>query len=101
MHFQYEAMHPFSDGNGRMGRILLLFCLKSEKLLDIPAIYLSKYIIKNKASYYKKLRLVTEKVEWEGWILCMLDMVETSSEKGLIRLEEILVLMANMSLEVK
>ena len=61
MHYQFEAIHPFSDGNGRTGRILLLLYLKMEKLLDIPAIYLSEYIIQNKAEYYKKLRGVTER----------------------------------------
>lgn len=101
MHYQFEAIHPFSDGNGRTGRILLLLYLKLEKLLDIPAIYLSEYIIKNKATYYKKLRLVTEKEDWENWILYMLDMVETTAEKGLMRLEEILALMETMSKEVK
>ncbi len=101
MHYQFEAIHPFSDGNGRTGRILLLLYLKLEKLLDIPAIYLSEYIIDNKATYYKKLRLVTEKEDWEGWILYMLDMIETTSEKGLLRLEGILALMESMSTEIK
>ena len=101
MHYQFEAIHPFSDGNGRTGRILLLLYLKLEKLLDIPAIYLSEYIIDNKAAYYKKLRLVTEKGDWESWILYMLDMIETTSEKGLLRLEGILALMENLSTEVK
>ena len=101
MHYQFEAIHPFSDGNGRTGRILLLLYLKLEKLLDIPAIYLSEYIIQNKSAYYKKLRLVTEKEDWEGWILYMLDMIETTSEKGLLRLEGILALMERMSIEIK
>ena len=101
MHYQFEAIHPFSDGNGRTGRILLLLYLKLEKLLDIPAIYLSEYIIDNKAAYYKKLRLVTEREDWESWILYMLDMIETTSEKGLLRLEGILALMENLSTEVK
>ncbi|MFS4456324.1 Fic family protein [Maribacter sp. 2304DJ31-5] len=101
MHYQFEAIHPFSDGNGRTGRILLLLYLKLEKLLDVPAIYLSEYIIDNKAAYYKKLRLVTEKGDWESWILYMLDMIETTSEKGLLRLENILALMERMSTEIK
>ena len=101
IHYQFEAIHPFSDGNGRTGRILLLLYLKLEKLLDIPAIYLSEYIIDNKAAYYKKLRLVTEKGDWESWILYMLDMIETTSEKGLLRLEGILALMEHMSTEIK
>ena len=54
MHYQFEAIHPFADGNGRTGRIMLLLYLKIEQLLDIPAIYLSEYIIDNKSNYYKK-----------------------------------------------
>jgi len=64
MHYQFEAIHPFSDGNGRTGRILLLLYLKLEKLLDTPAIYLSEYIIKNKVDYYTKLRKLTENNDW-------------------------------------
>lgn len=101
MHYQFEAIHPFSDGNGRTGRILLLMYLKREKLLDIPAIYLSEYIIANKAEYYKNLRLVTENEEWEDWIIYMLDMVESTAKKGLERLEEILGLMETMSEQIK
>ena len=101
MHYQFEAIHPFSDGNGRTGRILLLLYLKMEKLLDIPAIYLSEYIIRNKAEYYKKLRYVTEKNDWESYILYMLDMVETSANNGLIRLDEVIVLMDEMTKTIK
>ena len=101
IHYQFEAIHPFADGNGRTGRILLLLYLKLEKLLDIPAIYLSEYIIKNKASYYKKLRLVTEKEDWEGWILYMLDMIEITAQKGLERLEAITSLMEQLSEKIK
>lgn len=101
MHYQFEAIHPFSDGNGRTGRILLLLYLKIENLLDIPAIYLSEYIIQNKSEYYKRLRLVTEEEEWEGWILYMLDMIERTSLNGLIRLKAIMALIQKMSNEIK
>lgn len=101
IHYQFEAIHPFSDGNGRTGRILLLLYLKMENLLDTPALYLSEYIIKNKSDYYKKLRLVTEKNDWESWILYMLDMVEITAKRGLSRLEEITDLMQKMSEEIK
>jgi len=101
MHYQFEAIHPFSDGNGRTGRILLLLYLKMENLLDIPAIYLSEYIIQNKSEYYKRLRLVTEKEDWESWIIYMLDMIESTAQKGLIRLKEIIELMHKMSEEIK
>lgn len=101
MHYQFEAIHPFSDGNGRTGRILLLLYLKMEKLLDVPAIYLSEYIINNKSEYYQKLRLVTEKEEWENWIIYMLDMIAYTAQKGLDRLEEILNFMQDMEKEIK
>ncbi|CAN5260183.1 hypothetical protein BH23BAC1_BH23BAC1_18680 [soil metagenome] len=81
MHYQFEAIHPFADGNGRTGRILLLLYLKMEKLLDVPALYLSDYIIKHKNEYYKILKNVTENNEWEGLILYMLDMVESTAKK--------------------
>ena len=93
IHYQFEAIHPFSDGNGRSGRILLLLYLKLAGLLDIPAIYLSEYIIRNKNAYYKKLRKVTEYQEWEPFVIYMLDMVEYTSHDGLHRLEKILELM--------
>jgi Fic family protein len=101
MHYQFEAIHPFSDGNGRTGRILLLLYLKIEKLLDIPAIYLSEYIIKNKADYYKKLREVTESNNWESWILYMLEMVEYTANKGLQRLKDVTALMDKIGAEIK
>ena len=101
IHYQFEAIHPFADGNGRTGRILLLLYLKLEKLLDVPAIYLSEYIINNKAAYYNKLRLVTEKEDWESWILYMLDMVEITAQKGLERLGKITSLMERMSNDIR
>ena len=101
MHYQFEAIHPFIDGNGRTGRILLLLYLKIEKLLDTPAIYLSEYIIKNKADYYMKLRMVTENNDWEGWILYMLEMVEYTAKKGLERLRNVTSLMEQMATEIK
>jgi Fic family protein len=87
--YQFEAIHPFSDGNGRTGRILLLLYLKLSGLLDIPAIYLSDYIIKHKKEYYQKFRGVTEENKWEDFILFMLDMVEVTAIKGLERLNKI------------
>ncbi|WP_026953553.1 Fic family protein [Algoriphagus vanfongensis] len=100
-HYQFEAIHPFSDGNGRTGRILLLLQLKLEKLLDIPALFLSEYIIHHKDNYYKGLRAITEKNDWSKFILYMLDMVETTSIKGLDRLESIIQLMETTGQEIK
>lgn len=76
IHYQFEAKHPFFDGNGRTGRIILLLYLKFANLLDLPAIYLSSYIIEHKDQNYSKLRKVTEERNWEDWILNLLDMVE-------------------------
>lgn len=101
MHYQFEAIHPFSDGNGRTGRILLLLYLKLSGLLDTPAIYLSEYIIKHKADYYKRLRGVTENNEWEAYILYMLDMIEETSVKGLERLNKITSAMDKTANEIK
>lgn len=79
MHYQFEAIHPFSDGNGRTGRILNILFLIQENLLGIPVLYLSRYILQNKAEYYERLRLVTENNEWEAWILYMLDAVDETA----------------------
>lgn len=100
-HYQFEAIHPFSDGNGRTGRILLLLQLKLEKLLDVPALFLSEYIIKHKDMYYEGLRYVTENNEWSTFIRYMLDMVETTAIKGLERLESIVQLMDTTGQEIK
>lgn len=89
LHYQFEAIHPFPDGNGRTGRILLLMYLKLTGLLSTPAIYLSEYIIQNKNAYYRCLRGVTEKEDWERFILYMLEMVEVTAIHGLNRLEQI------------
>ncbi|MGC6431734.1 MAG: Fic family protein [Jejuia sp.] len=101
MHYQFEAIHPFSDGNGRTGRILLLLYLKLENLLDTPAIYLSEYIIKNKTNYYRKLQGVTENDNWEDWILYMLEMVKYTANKGLQRLNNVTNLMNVMGDEIR
>lgn len=101
LHYQFEVIHPFSDGNGRTGRILLLLYLNLSGLLATPAIYLSEYIIKNKADYYKCLRSVTESNDWENYILYMLDMIEETSIKGLERLNKISTAMAKTSDEIK
>ena len=79
MHYQFLAIHPFTDGNGRTGRILNILFLVQEDLLKIPVLFLSRYIINHKTQYYRLLRGVTEKGEWEAWILYMLDALENTS----------------------
>jgi Fic family protein len=79
MHYQFEAIHPFSDGNGRTGRILNILFLVEKQLLDIPLLYLSSYIIANKTAYYKGLQRVTEEGAWEPWILYILQGLEQTA----------------------
>jgi Fic family protein len=78
-HYQFEAIHPFQDGNGRTGRILNLIYLVYSGLLNQPILYLSKYIIANKSDYYYNLGAVTQLGSWKKWILFMLDAVENTS----------------------
>lgn len=78
-HYQFEAIHPFSDGNGRTGRILNILYLVEQGLLGIPVLYLSRFIIQNKGAYYEGLRRVTEEGAWEEWIVYLLDAVEQTA----------------------
>lgn len=79
MHYQFEAIHPFVDGNGRTGRVLNLLYLVDQGLLDIPVLYLSRHIIQNKALYYRYLLEVTTAEAWEQWVLFMLEAVKTTA----------------------
>ena len=79
IHYQFEAIHPFSDGNGRVGRIINSLFLVAQQLLDEPILYLSKYIIDTKSDYYKRLQAVTTKGDWESWVLYMLDAIQTTA----------------------
>jgi Fic family protein len=78
-HYQFEAIHPFSDGNGRTGRILNILFLIDKKLLDLPILYLSRYINDHRAEYYSRLLDVTTSGAWEPWVLYMLAAVEETS----------------------
>lgn len=78
-HYQFEAIHPFTDGNGRTGRVVNSLYLIQESLLTLPILYLSRYIIQNKSDYYRLLLSVTREQSWEDWILFMLKGVEQTS----------------------
>jgi len=86
LHYQFESIHPFYDGNGRTGRILNLLHLVLHGLLDIPVLYLSRFIIGHKADYYRGLQSVRESDAWESWVLYMLQGVE---ETGVGTLEKV------------
>lgn len=81
IHFQFESIHPFYDANGRTGRIINILYLVLQGLLDIPILYLSRYIIQHKSEYYKLLQAVREQDAWEAWLLFMLDAVESTSKE--------------------
>lgn len=89
-HYQFEAIHPFTDGNGRTGRILNLLYLVDQKLLSHPVLYLSKYIIRHKDDYYHLLSGVTQRHDWKSWILYMLDAVENTAQYTNQKIDEIL-----------
>lgn len=79
VHYQFEAIHPFADGNGRTGRILNILYLIDKGLLDLPILYLSKFILKNKTRYYEGLQQITELNAWESWILYILEGLEQTA----------------------
>jgi Fic family protein len=78
-HYQFEAIHPFTDGNGRTGRVINILYLIQQDLLQLPILYLSRYIIQNKSDYYRLLLAVTKDHDWESWVLYVLKAVEETS----------------------
>lgn len=101
MHYQFEAIHPFEDGNGRTGRILNLLYLVEQGLLDIPVLFLSRYIIANRAEYYEGLRGVTERQDWETWVLYMLRAVESTAQQTFDQVTRIRELMEQVREQVQ
>ncbi len=89
VHYQFEAIHPFPDGNGRTGRILNILFLMLHGLLDYPGLYLSRYILKKERDYYRLLHDVSEYGAWEPWMLYMLSAVE---ETALYTLDRVLAI---------
>jgi len=81
IHYQFESIHPFYDGNGRTGRILNMLYLVQQGLIDLPVLYLSSYIIKNKTDYYRLLQEVRTENMWEEWIVWMLKGVEITAKE--------------------
>lgn len=94
-HYQFEAIHPFIDGNGRTGRILNLLFLVQQGLLDLPVLYLSLFILKNKAAYYNLLHGVTADGAWEPWILYMLEAVKVTATWTTEKIQAIKLLLDN------
>lgn len=101
LHYQFESIHPFYDGNGRTGRILNLLHLVLHGLLDLPVLYLSRYIVRNKADYYRGLRAVRESGAYEDWVLYMLRAVEETSRETLGKVRGIRNLMQETKLRLR
>ena len=101
LHYQFEAIHPFYDGNGRTGRIINILYLALNRLLDLPILYLSSYIIKNKTEYYRLLREVTYNKKWENWILYVLDAVENTALDTSKKVRQIKDLLEDTIVDVK
>jgi len=89
IHYQFESTHPFYDGNGRTGRIINVLYLVLKELLDIPVLYLSRYIVRNKDKYYGLLQKVRVEQAWEEWIMFMLEGVETTARQTIQIVEAI------------
>lgn len=101
IHHQFESIHPFPDGNGRIGRIVNVLYLCRQDLLDIPILYLSRYVTRNKADYYRHLQSVRDTGAWEPWLLYMMRAVAETSVETLNLVEQIRALMADYKAEIR
>ena len=101
IHYQFESIHPFYDGNGRSGRVLNVLYLVLKDLLELPILYISSYIIKHKASYYRLLQEVRTKQNYNEWILYMLDAVEVTANNSSKLIENIHTLMQKTQKELQ
>lgn len=101
IHHQFESIHPFYDGNGRAGRIINILYLVMNELLDLPVLYLSRFIIRDKSTYYKNLQDVRESNQWEPWLLYMLEGIEQTSKKTISLIQEIKRLMMGYKHDIR
>lgn len=93
IHHQFESIHPFYDGNGRTGRIINIMYLVAQGLLDLPVLYLSRYLIETKARYYQELQDVRNTGDWEAWLLYMLEGVSQTARQTIDLIRHIRELM--------
>lgn len=101
IHHQFESIHPFYDGNGRAGRIINILYLVQKNLLNLPVLYLSRYIIHTKPEYYRLLQTVRETGQWEEWILYMLQAVQQTAEEGIVLINGIRKLMQQYKQDIR
>lgn len=101
IHYQFESIHPFYDGNGRTGRIINILYLILKKLQNLPILYLSNYIIKNKSDYYRLLQQIRTDENWEEWLLFMIKGVEKTSRETIDLIIQIKALMLEVKLKLR
>ena len=101
IHHQFESIHPFYDGNGRTGRIINVLYLVITGLLDLPILYLSRYIISNKSEYYQQIQAVRETNNWENWVLFILKGVEETASQTIQLVKEISKLMFDYKVKIR
>jgi Fic family protein len=101
IHHQFESIHPFYDGNGRTGRIINMLYLVAQELLDLPVLYLSRYLIENKADYYQQLQAVRDSGEWEPWLLYMLEGIAETAKATIAMIKSIKVLMREFKQKIR
>jgi len=101
IHHQFESIHPFFDGNGRTGRIINILYLVNKDLLDIPILYLSRYIIRNKSEYYRLLQQVRDNNLWEEWVLFILKGIEETADQTIYLVKQISALMTEYKFKMR
>lgn len=101
IHFQFESIHPFYDGNGRTGRIINILYLILEDLLNLPILYLSSYVIRNKVDYYRLLQEVRTENNWEEWLLFMSKAIEETSKETIELILQIQSLMKEYKIRLR
>jgi Fic family protein len=100
VHAQFEVIHPFKDGNGRIGRVLIPLFLYQQRALATPMFYLSEYLEANRERYYDRLRGISAQEDWLGWIAFFLEAVEKRAETHSLKVREMLALYNDMKLKI-
>ncbi|MFT4724999.1 MAG: Fic family protein [Colwellia sp.] len=101
IHYQFESIHPFYDGNGRTGRIINILYLSRQKQLGMPILYLSRYLNKNKDQYYQLLQGVRDNNDWQAWLLFMLKALQFTSQDTLKTIKGLNTLMQSTKQTIK
>jgi len=101
IHYQFESIHPFYDGNGRTGRIINILYLVQKGLLGLPILYLSRFIIDHKNDYYRMLQQIRFTGEWEEWLLFMLNGIEITAKEGINSIKTLKLLMQEQKIHIR